>query len=103
MYHEVLSFSDSQSADGINWASVFEDQSLFKQIYKQEIIVALMEASKIEDANKRVIFVSQSIMGSSSTTRATVDQSGGAAAFDDDEEEEMTATSTQVNTGEEAN
>ena len=43
MYQEVLSLSSAQKDDGINWAAVFEDQSLYKQIYKQEIIVAVME------------------------------------------------------------
>ena len=30
VYNEVLSFSRSQGADGIDWSSVFEDSSLFK-------------------------------------------------------------------------
>ena len=43
MYQEVLSLSSAQQDDGINWVKVFEDPSLYKQIYKQEIIVAVME------------------------------------------------------------
>ena len=34
MYNEVLSFSESQAENGIDWSKVFEDSSLFKQIYK---------------------------------------------------------------------
>ena len=34
MYNEVLSFSESQGESGIDWSKVFEDSSLFKQIYK---------------------------------------------------------------------
>jgi len=50
MYQEVLSLSTAKQADGsINWAKVFEDPSLYKQIYKQEIIVAVMEATKAQE------------------------------------------------------
>jgi len=42
----------------INWESVFEDPSLYKQIYKQEIIVAVMEASNTGNS-KRVMFVEE--------------------------------------------
>lgn len=59
MYQEVLSLSQAESDEGINWASVFEDASLFKQIYKQEIIVAVMEASKAGGDDKRVMFVEE--------------------------------------------
>ena len=60
MYDEVLSLSAAQQEDGVNWASVFEDQSLYRQIYKQEIIVAVMEASSGSgEEEKRVMFVEE--------------------------------------------
>ena len=42
----------------ISWEGVFEDASLYKQIYKQEIIVAVMEASNTGSL-KRVMFVEE--------------------------------------------
>ena len=84
MYDEVLSLSQAQTEDGINWATVFEDASIYKQIYKQEIIVAVMEASK-GDEDKRVMFVSSSNFSTTVTTKVG-GQSGGAAGDDDDEE-----------------
>ena len=48
--------SKAQEGDELNWKQVFEDQSVYRQIYKQEIIVALMESGSDED-NKRVMYV----------------------------------------------
>jgi len=48
MYDEVLSLKDAKNEDGISWERVFEDESLYKQIYRQEIIVAVMETSSFE-------------------------------------------------------
>lgn len=59
IYQEVLSLSQAQQEDGVDWSKVFEDSSLFKQIYKQEIIVAVMEASKTGGDTKRVMFVEE--------------------------------------------
>ena len=68
MYDEVLSLSAAQQADGINWARVFEDQSLYRQIYKQEIIVAVMEASSGSgEEEKRVMFVEEQRIAASYT------------------------------------
>ena len=55
-YQEVLDLSKAQEGDELNWKQVFEDQSVYRQIYKQEIIVALMESGSDED-NKRVMYV----------------------------------------------
>ena len=85
MYDEVLSLSQAQTEDGINWATVFEDSSIYKQIYKQEIIVAVMEASK-GDETKRVMFVSSSNYSAPVNTAKVGGQAGGAAGDDDDEE-----------------
>ena len=85
MYDEVLSLSQAQTEDGINWSTVFEDSSIYKQIYKQEIIVAVMEASKGAE-EKRVMFVSSSNYSVPVNTTKVVGQSGGAAGDDDDEE-----------------
>ena len=91
MYEEVLSFSKAQGDDGINWANVFEDASLYKQIYKQEIITAVLEDNKLENINKRVIFVSESVASSTMYGSGNVigGQSGGAAnLYDTDDEQE---------------
>mmetsp|Transcript_394 Transcript_394/g.567 ORF Transcript_394/g.567 Transcript_394/m.567 type:complete len:143 (-) Transcript_394:494-922(-) len=56
MYQEVLSMSKAQSGDSIDWAKVFEDKSVYRQIYKQEIIVAVMESGGDSDDGKRVMF-----------------------------------------------
>lgn len=59
MYEEVLSLSQAKTDSGmISWEGVFEDASLYKQIYKQEIIVAVMEASNTGSL-KRVMFVEE--------------------------------------------
>lgn len=82
MYQEVLSLSTAKQADGsINWASVFEDTSLYKQIYKQEIIVAVMEASKSHEQGKRVMFVEDQAIAAASTATKV-----GQAGADPDEE-----------------
>lgn len=68
MYDEVLSLSAAQQADGVNWARVFEDRSLYRQIYKQEIIVAVMEASSGSgEEGKRVMFVEEQKIAASYT------------------------------------
>ena len=59
IYQEVLSLNEAQKDGAIDWACVFEDSSLYKQIYKQEIIVAVMEASKLGLDNQRVMFVEE--------------------------------------------
>ena len=59
MYQEVLSLNQAQESSGmISWEKVFEDASLYKQIYTQEIIMAVMEASNSGDS-KRVMFVEE--------------------------------------------
>ena len=76
---------------------MFEDASLFKQIYKQEIIVAVMEASKIENVTKRVIFVSESYMAAQYGQSATT--AGDDNIYDDDSDEEEKTADTQASTG----
>ena len=77
---------------------MFEDASLFKQIYKQEIIVAVMEASKIENVTKRVIFVSESYMSAQYGQSATT--AGDDNIYDDDsDEEEKKTADTQSSSG----
>ena len=39
---------------GVDWSKVFGDESLFKQIYKQEIIMAVMERDE-EGMTERVV------------------------------------------------
>ena len=64
MYNEVLSLSKAQQEDGqIDWAKVFLDDNMYKQIYKQEIITAVMEASRSGDDTKRVMFVEEQNVG----------------------------------------
>ena len=63
MYEEVLSLSKAKNEEGINWASVFEDESLYKQIYRQEIIVAVMEASSDDGDSRRVFYVEDQKVG----------------------------------------
>jgi len=89
MYQEVLSLHQAQSDIGIDWAKVFEDNSLYKQIYKQEIIVAVMEASSSEDADKRVLFVEEQKIASTYTTGVTATQQAADAA---DEESKFEST-----------
>ena len=76
MYQEVLSLDQQKKADGsVDWAKVFEDSSLYKQIYKQEIIVAVMEESN-EGESKRVMFVEEqkiaAAYGTNYTTSHTI-------------------------------
>ena len=63
MYDEVLSLSKAKNEEGIDWASVFEDESLYKQIYRQEIIVAVMEASGEDGDSRRVFYVEDQKVG----------------------------------------
>lgn len=63
MYDEVLSLKKAKQDDGIDWTSVFEDESLYKQIYRQEIIVAVMETGSSENEKKRVFFVEEQKVG----------------------------------------
>ena len=51
----------SLKSDGINpieWDKVFEDESMYKQIYKQEIIMAVMETED-ENMSDNVIITDQ--------------------------------------------
>ena len=62
MYNEVLGLENVTNDQGqVDWKQVFEDPSVYKQIYKQEIIVAVMESSKSE-SEKRVMFVEEQII-----------------------------------------
>ena len=99
VYNEVLSFSRSQGADGIDWSSVFEDQSLFKQIYKQEIIVAVMEANKLENINKRVILVSESQMDQKYGSTSGGQAGGNDNLYDTDTDEEEERKTQNTSSG----
>ena len=77
---------------------MFEDTSLFKQIYKQEIIVAVMEASKLDNVTKRVMFVSESYMSAQYSQSATTTVDDNIYDDDSDEEEKKTAD-TQASSG----
>ena len=52
-FMQVLSLQASADK-GIDWSKVFEDDSLYKQIYKQEIIMAVMEEDQ-EGMDQRVV------------------------------------------------
>ena len=56
-FTQILTLS-KDGANGVNWAKVFEDESLYKQIYKQEIIMAVMERDE-EGMTDRVIVTDQ--------------------------------------------
>ena len=74
MYQEVLSLDQQKKPDGsVDWAKVFEDSSLYKQIYKQEIIVAVMEESN-EGESKRVMFVEEQKIAAAYGTNYTTSQ-----------------------------
>lgn len=103
MYLEVLSLSKAKKGvSEVDWALVFEDSSLYKQIYKQEIIVAVMEAGNLGSDDKRVMFIEEQKIAANYSMGATGGQSGAAAAADNDgeenKEEESTQDATQAST-----
>lgn len=83
MYEEVLNLSQAKSTDKIDWKKVFEDASVYRQIYKQEIIAAVMEAGDDENDGKRVMYVEdQLIVSSIANTSATTKTSAKTASTD---------------------
>ena len=88
MYQEVLSLNQAQESSGmISWEKVFEDASLYKQIYKQEIIMAVMEASNSGDS-KRVMFVEEQKIAAAYATAAVAASTGQQAGSAPQEQEE---------------
>ena len=90
MYNDVLSLASANEGGVIDWSKVFEDENIYKQIYKQEIIVAVMEASKTGGDSKRVMFVEEQKL--TTTTYAT--QGTGVGAAGDEEEKKADADAT---------
>lgn len=43
MYEQVLSLEGSKDSDKINWSNFFDGDSIYKQIYRMEIVEAVME------------------------------------------------------------
>lgn len=84
MYQEVLSLSNAKADNSVDWAKVFEDQSLYRQIYKQEIIMAVMEDTDDDGSDKRVIFVEDMAKAATYSAQRT-------SGFGDDFEEEKDA------------
>ena len=83
MYQEVLSLSNAQAENSVEWAKVFEDPSLYRQIYKQEIIMAVMEQTDNDDHDKRVMFVEDM---STAATYSAQRTGGFGGDFEEDKE-----------------
>ena len=54
IFMQILDLKSSSKDSQIDWKKVFEDESLYKQIYRQEIIMSLMEEDQ-EGMDKRVV------------------------------------------------
>ena len=85
MYNDVLSLASANEGGVIDWSKVFEDENIYKQIYKQEIITALMEANKTGGDSQRVMYVEDQAAYSAYQKKTT--SNFGKAADDDDDED----------------